>query len=88
MMFRFLFTDRFRKHYKKLSTGEKKQVENKLKFLAEKPSRLSLRVKKIKGTDDLFECSVNMDIRIIWLYEGTEIIVILDVGHHDIVNQY
>lgn len=48
----------------------------------------SLRTKRIQGIDRLFECSVNMDIRIIWHYEGNLIIVLLDVGHHDIFRQY
>jgi mRNA-degrading endonuclease YafQ of YafQ-DinJ toxin-antitoxin module len=48
----------------------------------------SLRTKKIKGTDGLFECSVNMDIRIIWTYYDDEIIILLDVGLHDILQKY
>ena len=32
-------------------------------------------------------CSVNMGIRIIWFYEGDEIIMLLDVGHHDILDK-
>ena len=38
--------------------------------------------------DGLFECSVNMDIRIIWYYEDGVMIILLDVGHHDILRQY
>jgi hypothetical protein len=29
-----------------------------------------------------------MDIRVIWYYEGDKLIFLLDVGHHDILNQY
>lgn len=29
-----------------------------------------------------------MDIRVIWYYEGDEIILLLDVGHHDILNKF
>lgn len=46
---------------------------------------LTERSKKIKGLDNVFECSVNMDIRIIWYYEDSKIILLLDVGHHDIL---
>ena len=48
----------------------------------------SLRTKRIQGTIDLFECSVNMGIRIIWFYEGNVMIILVDVGHHDILDQY
>jgi len=48
----------------------------------------SLRTKKIQGVENLFECSVNMDVRIIWYYEGNTLIAIVDVGHHDILKQF
>jgi len=85
--FQLTFTDRFRKSYKTFSDKEKKQIMNKLKLLAENPMHPSLRTKRIQGTSDLFECSVNMDIRIIWYYEGDRIIILLDVGHHDILKR-
>jgi len=57
-------------------------------MLAENPKHPSLRCKRIQGTNNLFECSVNMDIRIIWFYEDDKLIMLVDVGHHDILNQY
>ena len=66
MAYEFTFTPRFQKHFKGLTAQEKKQLKNKLELLAENPSHPSLRTKRIQGTTDLFECSVNMDIRIIW----------------------
>ena len=88
MQFQFTFTNRFKKHYKKLSDSEKYQLAPKLKLLSNNPSHPSLRVKRIQGSDGLFECSVNMDIRIIWYYEGDHMIILVDVGRHDILNQY
>ena len=29
-----------------------------------------------------------MDIRIIWYYEGDKLIILVDVGHHDILDQF
>ena len=60
----------------------------KVELLAENPLHPSLRTKHIKGTDGLFECSVNMDIRIIWYYEGTKLMILHDIGHHDILQKY
>ena len=70
MAYEFTFTPRFQKHFKGLTAQEKKQLKNRLELLAQNPSHPSLRTKRIQGTTDLFECSVNMDIRIIWYYEG------------------
>ena len=88
MAFQFTFTQRFKKHYKILSSQEKKQLKNKLDLLAINPKHPSLRTKRIQGVKELYECSVNMDIRIIWYYENNNIIIIVDVGHHDILKQY
>ena len=88
MVYEFTYTPRFRKHFKNLGAQEKKQLKNKLELLSENPSHPSLRVKHIQGTDDLFECSINIDIRIICYYEGDKMIILLDVGHHDILYKY
>lgn len=88
MPYQITYTERFQKHFKKLTEQEKKQLQTKLQLLAENPLHPSLRTKRIQGTSDLFECSVNMDIRIIWFYEGEKLIILVDVGHHDILKQY
>jgi len=59
----------------------------KIKLLQTDPYYPSLQTKKIKGFQDLFKCSVNMDIRIFWKYEGADIIITLDIGHHSIVDK-
>lgn len=88
MAYRITYTERFQKRYKAMTEKEKKQIRAKVALLAENPLHPSLRTKRIKGTDNLFECSVNMDIRIIWFYEGDTIIILVDVGHHDILKQF
>ena len=67
---------------KRLSPKEQKAVASKLKILMENPFYPSLRTKKVQGLDNVFEMSVNMDIRILWRYEHGIIILLLDVGHH------
>ena len=88
MAYKFTFTKRFQKHYRSLVDKEKRQLKNKLELLAEDPAHPSLRTKRIQGTTDLFESSVNMDIRIIWYYEGDKMIILLDVGRHNILKQF
>ena len=87
-MLKITFTDRFQKHYKSLTEIEKKQFKNKLAIFAENPMHPSLRVKRIQGTDTLFEFSVNMDIRVIQFYEGDSLVALVDIGHHDILKNY
>lgn len=88
MAFKITYTERFFKNFKRLNEAEKKQLKNKLAILTENPTHPSLRAKRIQGTDDLFELSVNMDIRVIWFYEGETLIVLVDIGHHDILKKY
>ena len=70
MNFEFTYSNNFKKHYKKLSAIEKKQVTGKLILLSKDPAHPSLRTKRIQGTDRLFESSANMDVRIIWYYDA------------------
>ena len=88
MACRFTFAHRFQRHFKTLTSQEKNQLVRKLELLAEDPMHPSLRIKRIQGTDKLYECSVNMDIRIIWYYESDTLIVLMDAGHHDILKQF
>ena len=87
MKFKFIVTKTFERNLKKLNNIEQKQVALKLKVLQLNRRHPSLRTKKIGGYENLFELSVNMDIRIFWRYKGSEIIVLLDVGHHHILNK-
>ena len=87
MNFRITYSSRFKKHVSKLTDTEKALLVQKTKLLAENPFHPSLRTKRIQGTD-YFECSVNMDIRIIWFYEKDQLIILLDVGHHSIIDRY
>lgn len=83
MSYKITYSKTFKKHFKKLSDAEKK-----LCFFIENPLHPSLRTKKIQDTEDIWESSVNMGIRIIWFYEGNELILLLDIGHHDILNKF
>ena len=85
-MFQVTFTNRFQKHYKKLSLNEKKQIRKTISLLVSNPTHPSLRSKLLQGKDGIFESSVNMRIRILWYYEKDQIIFILDVAQHDDLN--
>ena len=81
-MYKLKYTKEFERNLKSLTSKEQKMVLNKLKILIENPFYPSLRTKKVQGLENVFEMSVNMDIRILWTYENGIIILLLDVGHH------
>ena len=88
MKYQILFSKRFKKSFNKLEFFEKQLFYNKLKLFIEDHRHPSLRSKKIKGSNILFESSINMSIRVIWAYRNDELIVMLDIGHHDILKKY
>jgi mRNA-degrading endonuclease YafQ of YafQ-DinJ toxin-antitoxin module len=88
MGFSLSYGKRFVKRYAKLSATEQKQVDTKIITLAADPTHPSLRTKRIQGANGLFEMSVNMDIRIVWRYDGNKLILLLDVGHHSVLERY
>lgn len=82
MVYHLSFAKSFIKNYRKLTKTEQRLVDSKLRLLVDNPWHPSLRVKKIQSTDE-FECSVNMDIRIAFLFERDVLILLLDIAHHD-----
>lgn len=81
-MYKLEFTKEFEKGLKKLSKKEQIQTAEKLKILMEDPFYPSLRTKKVQGLKNVFEMSVNMDIRILWKYNGEVILLLIKIGHH------
>jgi len=84
MKYEILFSNRFKKSFSKL---EKKVFYKKLSLFVENHKHPSLRTKKIKGNEVLLESSINMSIRVIWIYKDENLILMLDIGHHDILKR-
>ncbi|MDO9628658.1 MAG: hypothetical protein Q7I99_02055 [Acholeplasmataceae bacterium] len=87
MKYEILFSSRFKKSFSKLQDKEKKIFYEKLSLFIENHRHPSLRTKKIKGSEILFESSINMSIRVIWTYQDENLILMLDIGHHDILKR-
>jgi len=81
------FTNKFVKQAKNLTAVERKQLEKAIWNLTENPTQSSLRTKKYQSLQNVFESSVNMDIRILWRYKlgDRTIILLLSCGHHDLL---
>ena len=84
-MFKLEYSKAFGKSLKKLSGKEQRTVAGKLKLLINDPFHPSLRTKKVQRLRDVFECSVNMEIRILWMHKDDRLILLLDIGRHDIL---
>ena len=87
MKYEILFSSRFKKSFSKLQDKEKKIFYEKLSLFIENHRHPSLRTKKIKGSEILFESSINMSIRVIWTDQDENLILMLDIGHHDILKR-
>ncbi|MCX6384391.1 MAG: hypothetical protein NTV16_07960 [Actinobacteria bacterium] len=79
---KIIFSNRFKKDFKNLDNSLKKIVEEKLKLLVENIFHPSLRTKKIQGKEEIFECSINMSIRITWYY-SQDAIYLRTIGKHE-----
>ena len=76
------FSDLFLDSVNRLPVDVKKALKKKLDLLADNPKHPSLRTKKIKGSVDIFEVNINMDIRMTWeFYEDG--ILLRNIGKHD-----
>ncbi|MCL2277217.1 MAG: type II toxin-antitoxin system mRNA interferase toxin, RelE/StbE family [Treponema sp.] len=84
-MYKIEYTKAFEKSLKKLSKSEQNAAAIKLKLLIKNPLHPSLRTKKVQRLKDVYESSINMDIRVLWMYKGNKIILLLNIGHHDIL---
>ena len=84
-MYKLEYSKAFKKSLKKLASNEQRMVASKLKILIENPLHPSLRTKKVQRFKDVYESSVNMDIRILWMYKDNRLILLLNIGHHDLL---
>lgn len=76
------YSENFRTAVQSLSPEIKRQLKRKLEIMINDPSHPSLRSKKIQGTGNIFEASVDMDIRMTWQYTP-EGILLRNIGRQD-----
>jgi mRNA-degrading endonuclease RelE of RelBE toxin-antitoxin system len=76
------FSDLFLQSVKELPEDVKRTLKKKLDIIADNPGHPSLRTKKIKGRENLFEATITMSIRMTWEYfeDG---ILLRNIGEHD-----
>ncbi len=80
----FKTTRAFDKSFHTLPLHIQERTLAKLALYEKEPRHPSLRVKKLKGTTDIWEMSVTRNYRITFQREG-EIILFRNIGSHDIL---
>ena len=75
-------TDRFKKAWSLLSERDKKPARKAIENLAANVNYPSLRVKKMKGTDKLWEARASHSLRITFEIDA-DTIVLRNIGQHD-----
>jgi len=76
------YSELFADKVKQLSPEIKGVLKKKLELLLEDPRHPSLRTKKIKSQERIFEASINKDIRMTWEYTEDGILL-RNIGEHD-----
>ena len=79
---RFEYTDRFQRAYNDLTDQDAERVKKALRLLVENPRHPNLRVKRVQGTDRIWEASASLSIRLTFEMHG-DLIVPRNVGAHD-----
>ena len=75
-------TARFKKAWEQLNEDEKVLARKAIKNLAENVRYPALRVKKIKGVEQLWEARASRSLRMTFQIEGDNILL-RNIGHHD-----
>ena len=79
---RLQYTDRFQRAYNDLTDDDAERVKKALRLLVGNPRHPSLRVKRMQGTDHIWEASASLSIRLTFEMHG-DLIVLRNVGAHD-----
>ena len=82
---KFRWEKQFTKRYQKLPQQIQKQSDQKLGFLLSDIRHPSLRIKKVKGlktNEDIFELSITMNYRLLFLIRD-DTYILLTIGTHN-----
>jgi len=82
------FSDNFEKELKKLSSVHEALVLRKIIEFEKNPFHPSFRTKKMRSITGYYESSINMDIRVLWYFQNDRIIIMMNVGHHNVLKKY
>jgi len=79
---RLILTNRFQKAYQSLATDDQGRAQKAICLMSGDLRHPSLRVKRIKGTQGIWEARASKSLRITFETEG-DALILRNVGHHD-----
>ena len=78
----FVLTARFRRAFRTLTPDDQKRVHKALRLMDEDLRHPGLRIKRIRGTQGIWEARASRSLRLTFEVEGDKI-VLRNVGGHD-----
>jgi mRNA interferase RelE/StbE len=75
-------TERFKAAYRELTPLDKQRAPKAIRLLGENPRHPGLRVKKIKGTENIWEARVGLSTRMTLEIHG-DLVILRNIGEHD-----
>jgi mRNA interferase RelE/StbE len=79
---RLALTNRFKRAYQGLTSEEQALADKALGLLAENLRHPSLRVRKLKGTEGIWEARVSRSLRLTFEIHG-DLLLLRTIGRHD-----
>ena len=83
---KFIWLPRFRRDYKKLTSQSQKRINQALLQMERDLKHPSLEIKKLKGTNSIWEARASKSLRITFNLKG-KLIILRTVGEHKILNR-
>ena len=81
---RWQYTARFKRAFNSLPDADALRVEKAITLLASDLRYPGLRVKKVQGTEGIWEARASLSLRLTFEVHG-DLIVLRNVGSHDVV---
>lgn len=91
MQIEVVYSAHFVRNYKRLDKNLQDEVYEKIELFKNKKNHISLKVHSLKGRlKGMHSFSVNYSFRIIFEYEKKtkKVVILLDVGDHDIYDKF
>jgi len=83
---KFVWLPKFKRGYKKLTPQSQKKINHTLLQMEADLKHSSLKVKKLKGTNSIWEARASKGLRITFKLKGN-LIILRTVGEHKILNR-